>query len=117
MSSIPDLLKDLNDLEKSAGGVEYDLRLDLSEIILRHLSEKGWTQRRLAAATGMKPSFVTRLIHSSNNWNCRTAARICHALGVRPKLMETAVKESVQPKIRRDTAAESSKKVRRKTPA
>jgi transcriptional regulator with XRE-family HTH domain len=63
-----------------------DLRLDLAEIILRALNERGWTQRQLADAAGMREQYVTRVIHSSQNCTVDIIGRLLFALQVKAKL-------------------------------
>jgi plasmid maintenance system antidote protein VapI len=82
-----DILRDLEAFDSKPESTGFDLRLDLSEIILRHLCEHGMTQKEVAARSGMKESFITRLIHSEANCTFDTAGRILHALGIRAKLV------------------------------
>lgn len=82
------LRNDLKKFDATAAGLSYDLRADLAGIILRHLDGKKWTQKKLADAAGMKPSFLTRIIHHEQNCTFDVTARILHALGVRASLAE-----------------------------
>lgn len=88
MNDSHDLLKTLRDFEETEEGTGYELRLDVADIVLRHLDEKQWTQTRLAEAAKMRPSYLTRVIHSSTNCTLDTAGRIFFALGVKVKLVE-----------------------------
>ncbi len=88
MSGIQDLLNDLRKFDQSPQSVGFDLRNDLAEIILRHLDGKNWTQSQLARAMGVKPPFITRLIHSSSNCTFDVAGRAFLALGVKVRLAE-----------------------------
>jgi hypothetical protein len=85
---IRDLLGDLERFDQAPESRGHDLRLDLSEIILRHLSKKGWTQKRLAQEAGMKETMLTRIIHAASNCTFDTAGRILFALGIKAKLHE-----------------------------
>jgi plasmid maintenance system antidote protein VapI len=85
---IRDWLDEMEKFDNTAEGRGYDLRLDLADIILQHLAEKKWTQASLARAAGMKPSFLTRIIHGSQNFTADVAGRILFALGAKAKLME-----------------------------
>ena len=67
-------------------GVE--LRLHLSEIVLRHLRRHDWSQRELAEKTGLKESFISRVVHSNANCTFETAGRLLFALGVRARIDE-----------------------------
>jgi AraC-like DNA-binding protein len=86
----------LNDADNSPEGRGYELRLDLADIVLRHLDDKRWTQNRLANAAGIKPSYLTRVIHSNTNCTFDTAGRILHALDVRAKLVEVDERNTVK---------------------
>lgn len=88
MSTIQDILNDLKEFENSPENAGYDLRLDLADIIVRHLDGQKWTQARLAKAAGMKDAYLTRVIHSAQNCTFDVAGRILHALGVQVRLME-----------------------------
>jgi hypothetical protein len=90
MTTTKDLLKILEEYEKTPDSRGYDLRLDLADIVLRHLRDKGWTQKALADAAGMKAPFLTRIIHAAQNCTFDVAGRLLFALGVRAKLMELA---------------------------
>lgn len=88
MTTISDLNRILLDFEDSPEGVGYDLRLNLSEIILRHLRSKGWTQRRLADESKKLESYITRVVHSQQNCSLDTIGEIFYALGIRASLVE-----------------------------
>ena len=87
-SGIRDLLSDLAEFESTPESRGYDLRLDLAEIILRHLDGRRWTQGKLARAAGMKSSFLTRITHAAQNCTFEVAGRLLFALGVNAKLVE-----------------------------
>ena len=95
MTGFQDFLNDLAELEKQPESVGLDLRLDLAEIILRHLDGKNWTQTRLAAAAGMKSPFLTRITHAAQNCTFESAGRILHALGIKAKLVEVPANEII----------------------
>jgi plasmid maintenance system antidote protein VapI len=88
MSDIQDWMNDLREFEKTSASRGQELRLDLSEIILRHLDGKNWTQAKLAKAAGMKDPFLTRIIHAASNCTFDVAGRLLFALGVHAKLIE-----------------------------
>ena len=88
MAVIQELLNDLEAFNNTPQGRGYDLRLDLSSIIVRQLDAKGWTQKELADRAGVKEPFITRLIHAGTNCTFETAGRILFALGVRAELKE-----------------------------
>lgn len=64
----------------------YGLRLDLAQIVGAAMEEKGWTQKQLAEAAGMKESFVTRIMHAHQNCTLDSVGRILFALGVGAEL-------------------------------
>ena len=82
-------LKTAEEFENTPEGAGFSLRADLSDIIVRHLGQRGMTQTRLAEAAGMKPQQLSRVIHSSANCTLDTAGRILFALGIRAKLAES----------------------------
>lgn len=86
-SGIRDLLSDLDAFERDPASAGYDLRLDLAEIILRHLDGKNWTQKKLAEAAGMKSPFITRITHAAQNCTFDVAGRLLFALGIKAKLV------------------------------
>lgn len=68
--------------------VGVELRLHLSEIVLRHLRRDDWSQCKLAEKTGLKESFISRVLHSNANCTFETAGRLLFALGIRARIEE-----------------------------
>lgn len=66
--------------------IEFGLRLDLAEIIVNHLVETGKTQRQFANEMGIDEATLSRIINASENWKCRTVARVAYAARVPCKL-------------------------------
>lgn len=95
MSTISDLNRILRDFEDSPEAVGYELRLNLSEIVLRNLRSKGWTQRQLADESKKLESYITRVVHSRQNCGLDTVGQILYALGVRASLVENPQQISV----------------------
>ncbi len=92
----------LAEYDATADAVGMELRLSFAQIILRRLWQKGWTQKQLAESTGLKESFLSRVLHSDQNCTFETAGKILHALGVRAKWdVEGRVETDVRPQIRR----------------
>lgn len=85
---IRDLQKALDGFESKPESRGYDLRLNLSEIVLRHLKEKGWSQKDLATEAGMKEAMLSRIIHANANCTFDVAGRLLFALGVDAALQE-----------------------------
>ncbi len=83
---ILDALADYERNDPSSRGME--LRLNLAEIILRGLNEKGWSQGDLALKANLKDSYVSRVIHSNANCTFETAGKLLFALGVNARIEE-----------------------------
>ena len=82
------LLKQIEEFENTEEGYGYSLRLDLSEIILRHLNTIDMTQANLAEKAKTSQKMVTHIVHAASNCTFETAARLLFALGVKAKLVE-----------------------------
>jgi plasmid maintenance system antidote protein VapI len=93
MTTTQDLRNILNDARNSGEGRGFELRMDLAEIIIQNLDHKGWTQKQLADAAGMKEPMITRLVHSAANCTFDVAGRVLFALGVSAKLVGTVATE------------------------
>jgi len=52
------------------------------------MAEMGWSQKKLAEAAQMKPSFLSRIIHSDQNCTFDVAGRLLYALSVRARIEE-----------------------------
>ena len=85
-----DLRTDLKNFNATPDALAMELRLDLAGIIVARLKTLGWTQRDLAQATGLKESFISRIIHSNANCTLSTVATILAALDVRATLSQAA---------------------------
>jgi transcriptional regulator with XRE-family HTH domain len=83
-----ELLNDIEDFDQTPEGYGYNLRLDLADIIYRHLAKMGWTQKKLAEAAGMKSPLLTRILHSTSNCTFETAGRVLFALKAPATLTE-----------------------------
>ncbi len=94
MSHVRDILRELDEYHQTPESHGIKLRLNLAEIILRHIKEKNWTQKELARKTSFKDSFISRLLHSDANCTFETAGRILFALGVEAKLEEVRATHS-----------------------
>ena len=88
MSHVQDILTALDEYHQTPESRGMKLRLNLAEIILRHLKENNWTQKELARKTSFKDAFISRLLHSDTNCTFETAGRILFALGIEAKLEE-----------------------------
>ena len=83
-----DLLRVLREFEKTPESVGVDLRLDLADLVMKHLDRLGWTQKRLAKQADMQESFISRIINAESNCTFEVAGRIVHALGVQIGIQE-----------------------------
>ena len=54
MSNPKELLGLLDEFQNSADGAGYQLRLDLADLVIAGLREKGWTQKQLADAAAVR---------------------------------------------------------------
>ncbi len=88
MATTRELLDNLSHFERQPQSAGFDLRFDLSKIVLREIARKGWTQKQLAEAAGMKESFITRIVHGATNCTFEVAGRILFALHIKAKLIE-----------------------------
>ncbi len=94
MNHVRDILKALDEYHQTPESRGIKLRLNLAQIILRHLRENNWTQKELARKTSFKDSFISRLLHSDANCTFETAGRILFALGIEAKLEEVRATHS-----------------------
>ena len=82
MATTQDLRTTLEEYQKSAEGYRSQLCLDLANIIVFGLRQRGWTQKQLAGAAKLSQPQLTRIIHARENCTFGTAGRIFHALGI-----------------------------------
>lgn len=61
----------------------FELCDEIGDRIQAALTEKGWTQRQLAAALGKRESYVSRALAGGVNFTLRTIVQFEIALGVR----------------------------------
>jgi len=79
-----------------------DLWADLTEA----MAAQGLTQVELAARAGLKQSYVSRVLSNPEQISFRTAARLCHALGLdlvvraQPKVEKAQDKPAKRPRGR-----------------
>ena len=92
--NIRELEKQIRQYDNTPDGYSDSLRLDLSEIVLRHL-EGGMTQVKLANKAGIKPQMITRIVHAVSNCTFETAGKILFALGVKAKLTEVLPRHTI----------------------
>lgn len=88
MVTIRELNRILNRFTDSPEGVEYELRMNLAEIIIQNLKRHGWTQRKLADEAGKAESVITRIVHGQQNCSFHTVGEILYALGARASLIQ-----------------------------
>jgi len=86
--AVHDILRALAEYEDTAASVGLELRVSLTETILRHLRRKDWSQRELAARTNLKEPYISRILHSNANCTLDTAGKFLHALGIRARFQE-----------------------------
>jgi transcriptional regulator with XRE-family HTH domain len=88
--AIKNILAALADFEKTSDSVGVEFRVSLSEIVIRHLRIRKWNQRQLAEATGLKESYISRVLHSNANCTLDTIGTLFFALGIRGCFQERA---------------------------
>ncbi|NJL30877.1 MAG: hypothetical protein HC898_04190 [Phycisphaerales bacterium] len=59
MKTLREIANNYETRPESAG---LELRLNLAEIVLVEMDRRGWNQKQLAEACGMKPAFIHRII-------------------------------------------------------
>jgi len=64
------------------------MRLDLADLIINKLRATDEPQKDVAKRAGLRESFVSRLVHADSNFTALVAAKVLHALGIRPKLVD-----------------------------
>lgn len=79
-------LREYEETVLESRGLEF--RLNLAEIVIRQLRSLGWTQRDLASETGMKESFISRVLHSNANCTLDTIGKLFFALGINARIEE-----------------------------
>lgn len=79
ITAIRDAVDEFSD---SAQGRALTLRLNLAELALVRMKERGWTHRELALKCGWKESFLEEVLHSHVNWTSEEAGRLLYALGI-----------------------------------
>lgn len=82
------LLAALKEFDGTAEGLFEDLKLDLTELVIRGLKQKGWSHGELSSETGISESTIDGIVMSSRNTSLRKIADILRALGMRAKLVE-----------------------------
>ena len=99
-TTIDQLHKVLADYEETADAAALELGLSFAQVVLRELWLKQWSQKDLATRSGLKESFLSRVLHSDQNWTRDTAGRILHALGVRARIeADVRVETDVRPRV------------------
>lgn len=73
--------------EDNPSSVGIQLSMNLSEIVVRALDERGWSQKQLAEVAGTRPAVVNRVVHAENNCTFELAGRLLFALGLTGKLV------------------------------
>ena len=107
------LLERFAQYKQTAEYFAQQLRLDLSDLVLRGLRrEPQMTQRDLATKYGKGESFISRLINGDYNCSFGVAARVLFVLGIRPKLVDADEWERLKAQQpRRETPAETGEHV------
>jgi transcriptional regulator with XRE-family HTH domain len=83
-----DLLDVLAAYERTPDAIDYGLRLDLADMIIRRLDSRKWNQQELADRAGVKAPVISRILHTKQNLTIKTLCRILSGLGIKPRLLE-----------------------------
>ena len=86
------ILSALGEFSNTETSVGLELRLSFSELVLRKLRDKQWSQPDLADATGLKESFLSRVVNSEANCTFDTAGKLLFAFGIlKPKIQPAEI--------------------------
>ncbi len=88
-------------LADAKGSYRYwatQLRLDLSDLIIKKLKATNKPQSWAAEQSGKRESFISRLIHADANFTASVAAKVLFNIGVRPKLVDLEEWETLKKK-------------------
>ena len=83
------ILKTLEEFEKTEPSFTLELQLSLSELVLCQLENRKWSPQKLAEETGLKESYISRVLDGDANCTLKTVGKLLHALGVRAKIRES----------------------------
>jgi hypothetical protein len=86
MKVFQDLRDDVVAFEGTPESVSQDLRMDLAELVARHLRDAGLTQTQFAEKFGKKAPYINRIIGGSQNCTLDLVGQIIFAMGLRAKL-------------------------------
>lgn len=86
MSVFDDLGADVQAFRETPDSVGLDLRMDLAELVARHLHGTGLTQAQFGAQFGKKAPYINRIISGTQNCTLDLVGQIIFAMGLRAKL-------------------------------
>lgn len=86
--AIEKILRGLEKFKKTPACVGLDIRLSLTEIIIKRLKILDWEIEELAKRTGLTKGYLSRILHSNVNCSADTMGKILFALGTRVRLKE-----------------------------
>lgn len=90
MASVSDILKKLDQYDKSSAGIGLQLRLDLVLIILNGLRAKNWTLSDLAEHSCLDMVRLEEIVNSEEDCTLETIGRICNTLDIKVSLVSTS---------------------------
>jgi len=103
MTDVDNILASLHEHDQSAQGYGHSLRLDFSRLVVESIDRLGWSQRQLARSSGLRESYISRIVHGEANFTLDTVGAVLHALGVRPLLVGESATVSTKSDSRIDT--------------
>ena len=83
-----ELIDGLAKFEQTHHALSQELKLDLSELVVNGLRNKGWTHKQLADAIKTKDTYINRVVHANQNCTLDVIGRLCHVLNIKPKLID-----------------------------
>lgn len=85
--SLARLRREAKQIAGSPLGFESRLTSDLHVLLVEAIRKRRISQRELAKLAGKRESFVSRVLSGGSNCTFRVVAELCHAAGVRPRLV------------------------------
>ncbi|MBU0609143.1 MAG: helix-turn-helix domain-containing protein [Armatimonadetes bacterium] len=101
---------------RDPGWSHHLVAMDLWADLTKAMADQGLTQVQLAERAGLKQSYVSRALSNPERISFRTAARLCHALGLelvvraRPKAETLPDKPAQRPRRQPSAQRQSARR-------
>ncbi len=87
MSEIADRIrKRVDEYSKTADGYALTLKLDLGLMLMQAEEAQGLSVSQVKQRTGLAEHRISNLHHADTNVSLDEIGRICHSLGIKPRL-------------------------------